>query len=163
MLGFGPTSKVFFFANLKKYYFYQDKFCFLGYIVLLKKISIKAKRIKVIKDWFKPKSVYNIQVFLGFANFYQQFIQSFSRIIVSLTLILKTIILLEKSTSKQLKVYDDKMDRFDIGSNKELAKKLEKSKSQKLSRLRKSKSKKLAKSRKPSKNEDLSKFVTKKI
>ena len=51
---------------------------------------MEAKRIEVVKDWPEPKSVRNIKVFLGFANFYQQFIQSFSRIVAPLTLILKT-------------------------------------------------------------------------
>ena len=55
-----------------------------------KRKSIKAKRIKVIKNWPKSKSVRNIQVFLGFANFYRQFIQGFSRIAAPFTSILKT-------------------------------------------------------------------------
>ena len=38
------------FTNLKKCWFYQNKVCFLEYIVLSKKISIKAKKIKVVKD-----------------------------------------------------------------------------------------------------------------
>ena len=38
------------FANLKKCWFYQDKVRFLGYIVLLKKISIEAEKIEVVKD-----------------------------------------------------------------------------------------------------------------
>ena len=40
---------------------------------------MEAKKIKVVKDWLKPKLVCNIQVFLGFANFYWQFIQGFSK------------------------------------------------------------------------------------
>ena len=51
---------------------------------------MKAKRIEVIKDWPDPKSVRNIQVFLGFANFYWQFIQGFNRIAAPLTSMLKT-------------------------------------------------------------------------
>ena len=43
-------------------------------MVLLKGISIEAKRIEIIKDWLKLKSIRNIRVFLGFANFYRQFI-----------------------------------------------------------------------------------------
>ena len=58
------------FANLKKYRFYQDEVCFLGYMVLSKGISMEAERIEIIKDWPKPKSVHNIPVFLGFANFF---------------------------------------------------------------------------------------------
>ena len=45
------------FANLKKCCFYQDKICFLGYLVLFKDINIKAKKIKVVKKWPKTKSV----------------------------------------------------------------------------------------------------------
>ena len=66
-----PLQKHFLFANLKKYCFHQDEVRFLGYVVLLKRISIEAKKIEVVKDWPKPKSVRNIQIFLGFANFYQ--------------------------------------------------------------------------------------------
>ena len=42
--------KYFLFANLKKYWFYQDKIYFLRYIVSSKKINIKAKKIEVVKD-----------------------------------------------------------------------------------------------------------------
>ena len=55
-----------------------------------KRINMKAEKIEVVKNWLEPKSVYNIQVFLGFANFYRQFIQGFSRIATLLTSILKT-------------------------------------------------------------------------
>ena len=78
------------FANLKKCWFYQDEVCFLGYVVLLKGISLEAERIMALKDWLKPKSARDIQVFLGFANFYRQFIQDFSRIAAPLTSIFKT-------------------------------------------------------------------------
>ena len=38
--------------------------------MLCKGINIEAKKIEVVKVWPKPKSVRNILVFLGFANFY---------------------------------------------------------------------------------------------
>ena len=57
---------------------------------------MEAKRIKVIKDQLKPKLVYNIQVFLNYANFYWQFIQSFNRIVILLISILKMIESLNK-------------------------------------------------------------------
>lgn len=31
---------------------------------------MENKKIKVLKDWPKPKLVKNIQIFIGFANFY---------------------------------------------------------------------------------------------
>ena len=51
---------------------------------------MEDERIKAIEQWPKPKSVRNIQVFLGFANFYRRFIQGFSRIAAPLTSMLKT-------------------------------------------------------------------------
>ena len=63
----------------------------MRYVVLLKRINIEAKRIKVMKDWPERKSVRNILVFLGFANFYWRFIQSFNKIAAPFTSILKTI------------------------------------------------------------------------
>ena len=35
---------------------------------------MEAKKIEVVKDWLKPKSVCDILILLGFANFYWQFI-----------------------------------------------------------------------------------------
>ena len=63
--------KHFLFANLKKCRFHQDKICFWRYVILSKKISIEAEKIEVVKDWPEPKSVCDIHVFLGFANFYR--------------------------------------------------------------------------------------------
>ena len=56
-----------------------------------KDIRIEVKRIEAVKQWPEPQSVQNIQVFLGFANFYRQFIQGFRRIAAPLTLMLKTL------------------------------------------------------------------------
>ena len=86
---------------MKKYRFYQDEIRFLGYVIFLQRINIEAKKIKLIKNWPKPKSVHNIQVFLGFANFYQRFIQGFSRIVISLTSIMKTTGSLDKPASNR--------------------------------------------------------------
>ena len=51
---------------------------------------MEAERIEVVKDWAEPKLVRDIQVFLDFANFYWQFIQGFSKIVASLTSMMKT-------------------------------------------------------------------------
>ena len=82
-----------FFTNLKKFCFHQDKIYFPEYVVLSKDISMKAKKIKVVKKWLKLKSIQDIQVFLGFANFYQQFIQGFNKIIALFMSMLKTTVL----------------------------------------------------------------------
>ena len=78
------------YANLKKCRFHQDEIRFLGYVVSSKSIRIEDKRIEAVKQWPEPQSVQDIQVFLGFANFYRPFIWGFSRIATPLTSMLKT-------------------------------------------------------------------------
>ena len=163
------------FANLKKCRFYQDKVRFLEYVVLLKRINMEAERIKVVKDWPEPKSVRNIQVFLGFANFYWQFIQGFSRIVAPFTSMLKTTGLPDKPASsrndgsklassrnnKNKPAFrrnngDKEVDEVGIdGNGVEYAKKSEKtSKSRKLSKLRKLSKSGKSKSEKTSKSQN---------
>ena len=90
MVDSGYIEKNGLFANLKKYWFHKDKVQFLGYVILSQGIRIEDKRIKAVKNWPEPKLVQDIQVFIGFSNFYWYFIRSFSRIAAPLTLILKT-------------------------------------------------------------------------
>ncbi len=78
------------YANLKKCRFHQDEVRFLGYIVSHQGIRMEEEQIKAVYDWLEPQSVRDIQVFLGFANFYRRFIQGFSRLATSLTSMLKT-------------------------------------------------------------------------
>ena len=53
---------------------------------------MEAEQIEVVRKWPEPKSVRDIQVFLGFANFYCRFIKGFSKIVAPLTSMLKTTI-----------------------------------------------------------------------
>ena len=78
------------YANLKKCWFHQEEVWFLGYIVSLQGICMEDEKIRAVEQWLEPKSVRDIQVFLGFANFYWRFIQSFSCIATPLTSMLKT-------------------------------------------------------------------------
>ena len=140
------------FANLKKCRFHQDEVRFLGYVVSSKGISMEAERIEVVRKWPEPKSVRDIQVFLGFANFYRRFIQGFSRIAALLTSVLKTTNELAPSRKNGSRSAssrnndsrpasgrhegDGKVDGF--GGSVEHARKSRKSKGQKTSKSRKS-------------------------
>ena len=159
------------FANLKKCCFHQDEVCFLGYVVSSKGISMEVEQIEVVKKWPERKSIWDIHVFLGFANFYWQFIQGFSRIAALLTLILKTTnkptpsrnngsksLFSRNDNSKPVSWRNDgngEVNGFGDDSV-EYAKKSGKSKGQKISE-----SRKLAKSKKPSKSGNLPNFEAK--
>ena len=43
------------------------------------------EKIKAIKEWKEPKTLKQVQAFLGFANFYRRFVPSFSTIAKLLT------------------------------------------------------------------------------
>ena len=77
---------------------------------------MENERIEVVKNWSKPKSIRDIQVFLDFANFYQCFIQGLSKIAGLLTLMLKTIRLTNLSTILQLLI--DMADKNEVGRGK---------------------------------------------
>jgi hypothetical protein len=48
-------------------------------------LQIDPAKVKVIQDWPEPRKVKDIQSFLGFANFYRQYIDNYSDIVVPLT------------------------------------------------------------------------------
>ena len=50
---------------------------------------MKEETIDVVKNLLEPKSIYDIQVFLGFVNFYRCLIKGFSRIAAPFTSMLK--------------------------------------------------------------------------
>ncbi len=78
------------YANLKKCRFHEDEVRFLGFVVSAQGIKMEEERIEAIQDWPEPQSVRDIQVFLGFANFYKRFIKNFSRIAAPFTSMLQT-------------------------------------------------------------------------
>lgn len=48
------------YANLKKCCFYQNKICFLGFVVLAQEINIEKQKIEVFKIWPEPNSTRGI-------------------------------------------------------------------------------------------------------
>ena len=53
---------------------------FLGYIVTTDGVTMNEKKVETIKAWKPPTSVREVQIFMGFGNFYQRFIKNFSDI-----------------------------------------------------------------------------------
>ena len=62
---------------------------FLGYVISTDGVSMDPRRVQAIRDWKLPKSYHDIQVFLGFCNFYRRFIPHYSMIACPLTDLLK--------------------------------------------------------------------------
>ncbi|RJE17540.1 to reverse transcriptase, partial [Aspergillus sclerotialis] len=77
------------YAKPSKCSFYQNHVEFLGYIVSRDGISMDQRRVNDIIAWEEPQSYHDVQVFLGFCNFYRRFIYNYSRIALPLTNLLR--------------------------------------------------------------------------
>ena len=77
------------YANLEKYEFHTSSVTFLGFVVSSNGIAIEPVYIKAITQWLLLYSICDIQVFLGFTGFYQQFITQYSIIIMPFTNLFK--------------------------------------------------------------------------
>ena len=65
--------------------FHSESVEYLGYILSPSGLTMSDNKVKIIQDWPEPKKVKDIQSFLGFANFYCQFIFNYSDIVILLT------------------------------------------------------------------------------
>ena len=73
-----------FYAKAEKCEFHSESVEYLGYIISLSSLTMSDDKVKIIQDWSEPKKFKNIQSFLGFTNFYYQFIFNYSDIVISL-------------------------------------------------------------------------------
>ena len=65
--------------------FHKKEVEFLGSIITTEGIRMDQKKVKAVQEWPVPKSVKEIQAFLGFANFYRRFIRNYSKVAAPLT------------------------------------------------------------------------------
>lgn len=54
---------------------------FLSFIVTPGGVVMDPIRVKTIREWPEPESYKDIQVFLGFANFYRRFVHGYSGLV----------------------------------------------------------------------------------
>jgi len=73
------------YAKVEKCEFHSESVEYLGYILSSSGLTMSDDKVKIIQDWPEPKKVKDIQSFLGFANFYHQFIFNYLDIVIPLT------------------------------------------------------------------------------
>ena len=76
-------------AKLSKCGFHLPEIDFLGFIVTREGVRMDLERVASILNWPLPASHKDVQVFMGFANFYRRFIDKFSQKARALTSLLK--------------------------------------------------------------------------
>ena len=67
-----------------KYEFHVKEIKFLGLVITTNGVWINKEKVKAVKEWLEPENLEEVQAFLGFANFYQRFIQKYLQICTSL-------------------------------------------------------------------------------
>lgn len=74
------------FAKLKKCEFWLDNVAFLGHVLSKDGISVDPEKVKAVQEWSRPTTMSDVRSFLGLlAEYYQKFVEGFSRIAMPLT------------------------------------------------------------------------------
>jgi RNase H-like domain found in reverse transcriptase/Reverse transcriptase (RNA-dependent DNA polymerase) len=77
------------FLKPKKCEFNKTTMEYLGLIIQEGKLLMDPVKLSEIRDWPTPTSVKQVRGFIGFANFYRQFIKKFSKLVLPLNNLLR--------------------------------------------------------------------------
>ena len=67
-------------VDIKKCEFHVEEVLYLGIIIGKHGIKMDPAKVAAIREWTRPQTVKDVQLFLGFANFYRRFIKGFSEV-----------------------------------------------------------------------------------
>jgi len=76
-------------VSLKKSVFHKEEVEFLGYIVKTSGVTMSDRKVKSVQNWAHPRLVKEVQIFIGFANFYRRFFKEFAKVCKPITETLK--------------------------------------------------------------------------
>ncbi|KAI2647066.1 Transposon Tf2-6 polyprotein [Labeo rohita] len=77
------------YAKEEKCQFHQECVSFLGYIISPEGVAMDDTKVNAVRNWPRPKTLKELQRFLGFSNFYRRFIRHFSTVAAPLTSMVK--------------------------------------------------------------------------
>ncbi|XP_048017465.1 uncharacterized mitochondrial protein AtMg00860-like [Megalobrama amblycephala] len=100
------------YAKAEKCEFHRTSTSFLGYIMSHEGVAMDEGKVKAVLDWPQPRTLKELQHFLGFANFYKWFIRNFSGTAAPLTAMTKRISSRLIWSHESLQAFQDLKERF---------------------------------------------------
>lgn len=95
------------YANANKCEFDKSQVEYLGYIVGADGIKMNPKKLQTIADWPAPRTLRDVQSFLGFTNFYRRFIEGYAHKALGLNV-------LTKKDSRQFRMTPAALESFEV-------------------------------------------------
>ncbi|KAK3524954.1 hypothetical protein QTP86_011739 [Hemibagrus guttatus] len=77
------------YVKLEKCKFHRSVVTFLGYMISHQGVEMDVVKVRAVMEWPAPTTVWELQRFLGFANFYRRFIRNYSSVAGPLTSLLR--------------------------------------------------------------------------
>jgi len=71
-------------VNIDKCIFHVPEVEFVGFQIGTQGVQMSQQKVEDILNWPAPRSVQEVQKFIGFSNFYHRFIQGFSKLTLSI-------------------------------------------------------------------------------